>query len=354
MEGVLFCAVLGIHWPVPVITEGGFISPPDAFRQSAAFYLQTPLSDAHAISNTLQINHSMPDNSTVPYSTENYDGSIGHHGSYDQTYRDLFCDFINLLGEDSTSEPNNSTAPHSTENYDWSIDHGSHDQTHDLINPPNEESALEKAKKDTDPQYHGGLEIMQNYESLSNLSVNLKKISLAVQAGYAIIRPDLINFTETILFRWLWNGLWPTLNSMGAESDDIKVQCSEDMRYLGIEKDPETKTMLCCIAWIQLYYWYEEEKGKMWHSQVSTKLDWGIDIQTRTIDVFLEYFFADWTDANKERRKYLHSWFHIEKNMGKRWCKLVQYLGEGILVICGKEMDTQMYTSSDMSYKSKR
>lgn len=315
MKEVLFLRYFWYPLTVPVITEGSFIAPPDVSGQSAALYFQTPPSDAHGISNTPQVNHSTPAFSTAPYSTVNYDGSIDRHGSHDQTYSDIFNDLITL---------------------------------------PDEDSALEKAKKDTDPRYHGGLEIMQNYEIPSNSSLNLTKISLAIRAGYAIIRPDLEIFTKTILSRWLRNGLWPTLNSARSQSDDIKVQCSEDMMYLGIEKDPETKTMLRRIARIRLYYWYEEEKKKIQHSQVPMELDRGIDIRTRSIDVFLEYFHADWENAEEERRKYFRSRFHIEKNIGKRWCELVQYLGEGILVICGKEMDTQMYASSDMSCKSKR
>lgn len=271
----------------------------------------------------------------------NQDESIDRRGSHYQTYSDLFDDFITLSDDESSNR------------------HGSDDQTYnglfgDYFTMPDETSALERAKKETDPRYHGGLEIMQKYEIPSNSSLNLTKISLAIRAGYAIIRPDLEIFTKIILSRWLRSGLWPTLNSTRSQSDNIKVQCSEDMMYLGIEKDPETKTMLRRIARIRLYYWYEEEKKKIQRSQVRMELDRGIDIRTRSIDAFLEYFHADWENAEKERKKYFRSRFHIEKTIGKRWCELVQYLGEGILVICGKEMDTQMYASSDMSCESKR
>lgn len=143
---------------------------------------------------------------------------------------------------------------------------------------------------------------MLNYKCPNNDSIDLNKLSLAVRAGHASIRPDLRDFTETILFRWLRNGLWPALNCTLARSSDIKVQCSEDMVYLGVEEDLETKIMLRRIARIRLYYWYEEEKENMRRSETCMELDRGIDIRTRSIDAFLEYFFADWKTADKEKK----------------------------------------------------
>lgn len=74
------------------------------------------------------------------------------------------------------------------------------------------------------------------------------KTSLAVRAGYAIIRPDLTKFTKTILSRWLWHGFWPAVNHTWAQPTGIKVQCSEEMMDLEIEKDLESEIMLCQVA----------------------------------------------------------------------------------------------------------
>ena len=297
-----------------MINEESFTAPPAAFEQPSAFYLQSPPSDDHGISNTPQINHSMPAFNPTSYNTTvNCDERSSHDASQEQSYNEFFDEMLSVPDEDLHS--------------------------------------LEKTKKGTNSRYHAGLEIMQNYESPNDAPTDLMKMSLAVRAGYAIIRLDLKEFTKKILSRWLQNGLWPALNHTQAQDNDIKVQCSQDMMYLGVERDPESKTMLRRIARVRLYYWYEQEK--MRRSQEPTELDRGIDIRTKSIDAFLEYFFADWECTDEERKRYFRSRFHIDKSMGKRWCELVQYLGEGILVICGKDLDTQMCASSDTGYESK-
>lgn len=242
----------------------------------------------------------------------------GHNGNDDPTYMEFLRQVVSFPDEDTSVPGENSLA-------------------------------LKEAKKNTDERYHPALEIMLNYKSPNSAFVDFKKITPAVRAGHAIIRPDLEAFTENFLFKWLQSGLWSVSRNIPAQANDNKIQCSEDMTDLKFEKDPETSTIMRRIARIRLYYWYEKELEKM--QEISLELTRGVDPRTRTIDAILEYFFLDWNTINKDVKEKRRSQFHNEKKAGKRWCELVQYLGEGILVICGKEMDTQMYQSSHMSYR---
>lgn len=269
----------------------------------------------------------------MPYDATKSDHEIsGHSGNDDQTYIDFLSQMVSIPDED-TSVPGENVA----------------EARQGVLQDGFASRALKEAKDSTDERYHPALEIMLKYESPNGASVNFKKITLAVRAGHAIIRPDLKAFTEKFLFEWLRYGLWPVSRNIQPQPNENIVQCSKEMNYLRIGKDQETMIMIRRIARIRLYYWYEKERIKMLHSQVPVELERGVDTRTRAMDAILEYFLHNHNITTDEVKENYRSWFQFEKSIGKRWCELVQYLGEGILVICGKEVDTQMYEPTHLS-----
>lgn len=57
------------------------------------------------------------------------------------------------------------------------------------------------------------------------------------------------------------------------------------------------------------------------------------DEGVETINCLLERFYADWDSTDEEKKRSIRHQFHVEKNIGKRWCQLVGLLSEGILVL---------------------
>ncbi|KAL4860577.1 hypothetical protein BDV12DRAFT_191622 [Aspergillus spectabilis] len=189
-----------------------------------------------------------------------------------------------------------------------------------------------------DSQYYPGLKVMLKYETMNDPYPDLVKIAPAVQAGYAVINHDLQKFTETLLCKWITSGLHHIQTPKGG----ISEQCSLDFRYLGMGLDTETKFMVRRVARVRLYYWYEEQNIAMQQSQGSLMLERGKDTRSKAIDTLLERVYDDWETADENSKKARRKEFHHHKDIGKRWCELVRYLGEGILVICGKEFDTKL------------
>ncbi|OJZ82091.1 hypothetical protein ASPFODRAFT_144717, partial [Aspergillus luchuensis CBS 106.47] len=208
---------------------------------------------------------------------------------------------------------------------------------------------LENAKSRIGKQYHEGLEIILGKDLPTDVFVNLDNITFVVRAGYAALRPDLKRFTDEMLCTWLVSGLWPYTCS-NPEDDEIWRQCSIDMMHVGIEKDPETRTMLRRVAQIRMYYWYEEQVKRVREMQPADALIFSDDILEKATYTLLERFYSAWKITDHVSREELRKTFEAEKEVGKKWCELVYYLGEGILVICGKIMDTQMksFSSDDV------
>lgn len=211
-----------------------------------------------------------------------------------------------------------------------------------FVNIPPDSEDLENAKSRTGKQYHEGLEIILGNDLPTDVFVNLDNITFVVRAGYAALRPDLKRFTDEMLCTWLVSGLWPE-TCYNPEDDEIWMQCSIDMMHVGIEKDPETRTMLRRVAQIRMYYWYEEQVKRVREMQPADTLIFSHDILEKATYTLLERFYSDWKITDHVSREELRKTFEAEKEVGKKWCELVYYLGEGILVICGKIMDTQMY-----------
>jgi hypothetical protein len=197
---------------------------------------------------------------------------------------------------------------------------------------------LEAAKKVVDPQYHPGLQAMLKYATTNDLHPDLVEIAPAVQAGYAFINHELQQFTETFLRKWMTDGLYPVQRP----HSDIGEQCSLDLRSLGIGTDAETEVMVRRVAQVRLYYWYQTQKKSLQQSQTSLKLGRGKDTRTKAIETLLERVVEDWESTDESSKQRRRKDFHRHKDIGKKWCELVTYLGEGILVVCGKDLDTKL------------
>jgi hypothetical protein len=197
---------------------------------------------------------------------------------------------------------------------------------------------LEAAEKAVDPRFHLGLRLMLRYQRNNDDCPDLVRIAPAVQAGYAAINQGLQEFTENLLRKWMTKGLHP----LQSHVQDISEQCYLDLRYLGIGLDTETEVMVRRVARIRLYYWYEEQNKVAQRDRDSLGLGRGKDTRSKAIDTLLEEAYDDWKMANEHSRKARRNEFHYHKDIGRKWCELVSYLGAGILVICGKEMDTKL------------
>jgi hypothetical protein len=66
------------------------------------------------------------------------------------------------------------------------------------------------------------------------------------------------------------------------------------------------------------------------------------DERVETIDCLLERFYEVWDSTDEEKKRSIRRQFYAEKNIGKKWCQLVSFLSEGILVVAGNDVDVQM------------
>ncbi|PIG89308.1 hypothetical protein AARAC_010805 [Aspergillus arachidicola] len=171
--------------------------------------------------------------------------------------------------------------------------------------PPNSED-LENAKSRIGKQYHEGLEIILGKDLPTDVFVNLDNITFVVRAGYAALRPDLKRFTDEMLYDEIWR------------------QCSIDMMHVGIEKDPETRTMLRRVAQIRMYYWYEEQVKRVREMQPADTLIFSDDILEKATYTLLERFYSAWKITDHVSREELRKTFEAEKEVGKKWCELEQ------------------------------
>ena len=201
-------------------------------------------------------------------------------------------------------------------------------------------SPLEKAKTKVSKRYHKGLEIMYEKGMEETGQTNPDKIAHSIHASYSIIRSDLEIFMENILHTWLEKGLWP--QTAPSASDELWDQCTIDMMQLEIEQDPETKAIMRRVAQIRMYYWHEEEKKKIEKSPNFVKADSEKSLHARASDAFFRYYSTIWDKTDDKSRKIAREKFDIEIETGKKWCELVHYLSEGVLVTCGKRMDAEM------------
>ncbi|KAL4961361.1 uncharacterized protein BDV14DRAFT_211149 [Aspergillus stella-maris] len=179
---------------------------------------------------------------------------------------------------------------------------------------------------------------MLKYQRNNDNCPDLIEVAPAIKAGYAIINQDLQKFTDRALYRWMTKGLYPTQSY----TYDISEQCYRDLRFLGIGLDTETEIMVRRVARIRLHYWYEEQTKSAQRDRDSLILGRGKDTRSKAIDTLLERAYDDWRTADEPTRKARRNEFHRHKDVGRKWCELVNYLGEGILVICGKEFDTKI------------
>ncbi|EED11415.1 hypothetical protein TSTA_062340 [Talaromyces stipitatus ATCC 10500] len=90
---------------------------------------------------------------------------------------------------------------------------------------------------------------------------------------------------------------------------------------------------------MRLYHWYMELQKELKVPEKRPALRRGEKIQTKAIDMILKDSYLDWEGASDLEKKSYRDEFHRNKDVGLKWCTLVQYFGEGIAVICGKEMD---------------
>ncbi|KAL5365889.1 hypothetical protein BJX96DRAFT_180233 [Aspergillus floccosus] len=308
----------GFEWPLwplsgaPIVVPGSYLTPPD---------------------NNGTIGSASAAETTNSYSTAlqtSYDRSNG--GVPATGWNDDWNALVDLTPDGSVTTP---------------IDDGRHiiplsggNVTERDFQQANEDDpSLRAALKASHPRYHKGLEIMrENYTPPEGGPSEMDQISLAVHAGYAALRPDILDYTKLDIKRWLVFGLWPYVDD--SQSDDSCQECSKEVTRLNTLTQSEATTMQRRVVRMRLYHWYMKLQNELKSPEKRPALRPGEKITTKAINMILEKSHPDWKNASDAEKKSYRVKFHRNKEVGLKWCTLVQYLGAGIAVICGKEMDS--------------
>ncbi|KAI3014809.1 hypothetical protein CBS147347_11416 [Aspergillus niger] len=207
-------------------------------------------------------------------------------------------------------------------------------------------AALEAVKKTVEPRYHRGLEIMSQYRIPGDdnpaAMPEMYKMSLVVQAGQAVVREDLLAFVDDYLLGWLRQGLWQPL-SPDSVASALSMQCS-DLVEAELYDDPMAQMLMRRLVWVRLYYWYDEQMKSIIQTEASPrKLGQGVGLDTETANQLLKNAYVSWEQWSNEGQQAARDKLHARKRVGRRWCELVQYLGPGILITCGADMDAHIH-----------
>ena len=165
-------------------------------------------------------------------------------------------------------------------------------------------------------------------------SITEKSILAVIKAGKGCARTDLESFVDSTLRRWVTTGLWPEQHGT-AQVDS----CVSDIFFANMTWwDPETKKMICRLARVRLFSWFTEmkEMEKRSNSRQNAK--------KAAADLIFEKFYGHyWERISEKDKEVRRKRLQLDCKIGKKWCSLVNHFSPGILVVCGDNMNEQMY-----------
>ncbi|KAH8691801.1 hypothetical protein BGW36DRAFT_362838 [Talaromyces proteolyticus] len=155
------------------------------------------------------------------------------------------------------------------------------------------------------------------------------------------VQENLDEFIQYDLAIWAKQGLWLVQPSLQSFLDPV-TNCRDEMFRAGIDNPWNSKKISRRFARVRLVYWFEEECKAIREKSPSQ----GIDRRRAAVDAIMKKFYGDWDQVKDSNREARRRRFHNEKNIGKKWCQLANWIDPGILVISGDQMDTEMLVHS--------
>ncbi|RAL06508.1 uncharacterized protein BO97DRAFT_401802 [Aspergillus homomorphus CBS 101889] len=207
-------------------------------------------------------------------------------------------------------------------------------------------AALQAAKARIEPKYHRGLDIMSGYQAPGDdnetSTPGFDKLSVIVQAAQAALREDLVAFIDQHLLGWLKSGLWPPTSPSNVGDHALSIQRSLDMIDAEVYEDEMAKILMRRLVRVRLCYWHDEQIKALRANSSSRQADQGVGLETEAADMLLRNAYVEWEQFSEQTKQNVRDRFHARKRVGRRWCELAQFLGPGILITCGANMDTQI------------
>lgn len=170
-----------------------------------------------------------------------------------------------------------------------------------------------------------------------------------------ILCDDLHNVLESALPRWTREGLWHEMPSrltkyISSKETSDGGSLHSAPSYAKLEWAYRAVCLLNSrmgddlirdrMALIHLYLEYTETHNNRRRASSSDRVEStvGRGDASHVIDCILESIHDGWKDLDHQRRAELRARFHDRKKCGKRWSRLVDVLGPGILLICSTRL----------------
>ncbi|KFX96097.1 hypothetical protein O988_05481 [Pseudogymnoascus sp. VKM F-3808] len=190
------------------------------------------------------------------------------------------------------------------------------------------------------------LELLGDFTGTGQTGLAQMKAEEVVQAAKSLIRENLQQFLNTFLPLWQNQGLWGNTNvellvDSGTSHERLEsaYRCLTRLRQR-MADDPVRSRMASIVLHREFHAACLMLKGKG-SAQKSTAISSqrGRGLATPVIDYTLRRIYKDFDRLPSLRQKELRAEFHDNKRFGKRWERLANSIGYGILIVCSKSVN---------------